>query len=52
MTRLSDTFFLSQMGRDLTRLTILCLSQMTMDMTMSSDTLYVTNDQGYDKANR
>ena len=33
MTRLTDTFLMSQMGRDVTRLT---------------DTLSVTNDQGYD----
>jgi hypothetical protein len=66
MNRLSDTlsvtneqgyeyliryFFLSQMGREETRLTNTLTVTNDQDMTRLCDTFYVTNDQGCDKAN-
>jgi stress response protein SCP2 len=52
MTILSNTFFLSQMGRDVTRLTNTVSVTNDQDMTNLTKTLSVTNDQGYDEANR
>jgi hypothetical protein len=48
MTILSDTFFLSQMGRDVIRLTNIFLVTNDQDMTWLTDTLSFTNDQGYE----
>ena len=40
--------FLSQMGKDVTRLTNIVLVTNDQDMTWLTDTLSFTNDQGYD----
>jgi hypothetical protein len=40
--------FLSQMGKDVTRLTNIFLVTNDQDMTWLTDTLSFTNDQGYD----
>ena len=50
VTRLTNTLIVTN-DQAMTRLTDTYLSQMTRDMTRLSDTFYVTNNQGYDKAN-